>query len=1108
MMRVIGAEGKQRMRVLFGRSPGQTRLVAMRKKVGYKSRNARIERIEIEQRQHQEGRFLDGRRRLRIRQQLAGPTAVTDSGKRPRHPRTGQQVQARTVVVETEHPITVGDTRQGQRVASISRLTGTQTVRPAAEELHHIPLRFRRSRKTVLLGLDKEVRGIERDLTVPRRIIDVRPHDEVPLSDHRRHAGNASGDVLRAVRRGGRGLGREDAARGDQREDAGCGLLETAVRIVREPRQRAAEFRQRRVDERSSHTAESGRRTGVPDLAGLQSDDTRRLAPRHGRTHRQLDRLLMDLIKALGAIGDLHLARQFRRRQRPTDHRSLAVRETDRPCLSVDHVFDLAVRTTAIRQRQRDFEAVARRHETRRIGLRNQLWRDLFLKLLRTRGARRAGHDRDTDLTDELGKIERDAALAVRHRHTRLITTERLEPTRRDGTDTSQQLFACATAGLDSADLQHVLAEHRQDASVKVVKTVHPAAGTRQPFRRTRQRLSRQEIDAFVHDRDRRLASPRRHEVDDQLRALAIGAAAGDFRGNRDGDLTLDRTDGDRRVTMRTDRQTFRVRLDALDDRKMDLHVRGPVLFDRPQNDFARRIGQRQDLLIDETVARHRQERRARERTLHDESRRLTDAIKRLVRRDRDDGGIGHRRTDGLIAPIAEIELTTERDLRLGIRHRHDVVAALLNRQGERRIAVRPRADRHLVDDRNPHAITVPGGPAAAVALVAVAAVDARNLDLQPLRLGEALAVRHHTGKLDFRETGRRTPQPAVESRADVIGIVVGDDALASRRGTSAVLEDGPLGSHLDRGPRQTGVRPDRRDKATGALVIQPHLRQTAEIGLERTLGIAEQEALPSLRLERRVLEHHGAVAAKCLGRSAVEVLGEEIEGEFLRPQILGCLHLHTNLRRREFLDLDITPTKTDGLLAWRTHDKMPRSAHLVRRDREGIVRENAIRIHHHRLLVRDAVKRILQLNRNRERLRRHALAVAEDRLEEDLLVMAIDAAIRPHKRLTFVLGEIIGAVRRGFLLIDDIGQREERHVGSVRTPEDHGKRLALVDARGAAPALRIRHALRHQHIRLRIELDLCTGNRLAFRQGGHPHAQIRPDTPNTQPEVRHTDDS
>ena len=147
---------------------------------------------------------------------------------------------------------------------------------PLVQEAEHLSLREGIQRHAGLLRLQQEVRGVERHLAVPRRVGAVRPHHEVILTDHRLHALDASGHIVLALRRDGV----ENAARADEREDARGGLLQTAMRIVRQPFERAGELADRRV-ERPGRPAPGRRRRPLAfrHHAG-------RLDPRHGGADR------------------------------------------------------------------------------------------------------------------------------------------------------------------------------------------------------------------------------------------------------------------------------------------------------------------------------------------------------------------------------------------------------------------------------------------------------------------------------------------------------------------------------------------------------------------------------------------------------------------------------------------------------------------------------------------------------------------------------------------------------------------------------------------------------------------------------------------------------
>ena len=132
-------------------------------------------------------------------------------------------------------------------MARVGRLRIVAGERPLAQELHHLLLGLRVELLAGLPGRDEEVRRVERHLPVPRRVVAVGPHHEVLRADHRLHAANARRNVFLAVSRGPRSHGVQDAARRHEREYARGGLLQAAVRIVRQPLQRRSQLAKRRL---------------------------------------------------------------------------------------------------------------------------------------------------------------------------------------------------------------------------------------------------------------------------------------------------------------------------------------------------------------------------------------------------------------------------------------------------------------------------------------------------------------------------------------------------------------------------------------------------------------------------------------------------------------------------------------------------------------------------------------------------------------------------------------------------------------------------------------------------------------------------------------------
>ena len=75
------------MRVLPCRAPAEAGRVALRNHVLDQRQDALVVRIEVEQRQHREGRLLHRLRRERALQERLGARHVADRHERPREPR-------------------------------------------------------------------------------------------------------------------------------------------------------------------------------------------------------------------------------------------------------------------------------------------------------------------------------------------------------------------------------------------------------------------------------------------------------------------------------------------------------------------------------------------------------------------------------------------------------------------------------------------------------------------------------------------------------------------------------------------------------------------------------------------------------------------------------------------------------------------------------------------------------------------------------------------------------------------------------------------------------------------------------------------------------------
>ena len=732
----------------------------------------------------------------------------------------------------------------------------------------------------------------------------------------------------------------------------------------------------------------------------------------------------------------------------------------------------------------------------------HQLRRHLALHGRRTGRPVTVRDHRDAHLADKLGQFHRHLRLAVRHRDLVRPERQRLEAPRRRGTDAAEHLRPEATARLDAAHLQRVLADHRQDAVVEVKERMLRLTWFGEISDRIRRRLARQQVDRLVdnrHPRKSRAGRIHRHVHRPQVNHPRI---------NRDRHLVRQRTDTDRGLSASTHRQVPGVRPHPLHDRDVHVEVRRVLGRHRTQHDLARRIGERLHLGVDLLLAQHRDERMPGERRLHRQPRRFADTIERLVRNQRDGRRILQRCADDIVAPAAQVEGTSERHARFRIRHRKRIVSVRRNRQLHARRSARRRLDGDAVRNRHAQTFARPGAPSVFGLLVAVDRVDALELQRQLLRRGQGLAGPIDADESDARLQARLQLHPFGQVRADVKGIVVQNLAPAHGRGTSPVLEHHALSGHADRRLRTSGVRPERRLEAALARAIQLAVADFAVGRTKPEVVVAEMPAFPRGGCERHVLEDNRTLALETVRGAAEEVFGFDREGEVRGMRGRFGLDLHADLRRGELLDLDFTPPVHPSRTA---RQECPDAARLVGGDGKLVPRDRALGVGQDRLVRHIVALRIAQHKLDGHRLRSPTVLVAQNRLQENVLVMTVNAAVRPEEGLILASLEVIRTVAVGIRLIDlhRLAQRHERHVVSVRRDDHDRKRLALLNALGNAPTLRVAAALHHLDVGRRININPCARDGLPRRQGRDPHAQtIGAALANAQSKVRKTDDT
>ena len=221
------------MRVFGGGAPVRARLVAVVVEVHDESRQTRVLRIEVHQRENREGCGLDVLHRQRGGE-LHGAHTVSAPHERAGETGSIEHGELRAAVIPVQ--LAVGVRRAGERqvVAGVYARRGVRGHRPRAQESLHAPERLRGHLESGGLGLQKELRGPKRHDTVPRRIGAVRPHREIVRVDHRHHSADASIHGLLRIGSRGRlvhGQRIQHAAGRDEREDLRHRLLQTAIRI-------------------------------------------------------------------------------------------------------------------------------------------------------------------------------------------------------------------------------------------------------------------------------------------------------------------------------------------------------------------------------------------------------------------------------------------------------------------------------------------------------------------------------------------------------------------------------------------------------------------------------------------------------------------------------------------------------------------------------------------------------------------------------------------------------------------------------------------------------------------------------------------------------------
>ena len=547
---------------------------------------------------------------------------------------------------------------------------------------------------------------------------------------------------------------------------------------------------------------------------------------------------------------------------------------------------------------------------------------------------------------------------------------------------------------------------------------------------------------------------------------------------------------------------------DALHHRQRHVHVRPPPLLRRTQTHLARGVREVQHLRVHELVAHDREDRRTCERRLHQQARRLAHAVERLVGTDRDGGRVAERRAHRLVTPAAQVERPRERHPARLVGDREDILSALGERQGERCVLVGERLDGNAVCHLRADLLAVPGMPAVRVLAVGVDGIDAFDLRLERLPFRPPRAVGGHASHGYLRLATLGHAEPPGERGADVVREVVAKHARAGDSRTSPVLEHHTLRSRPDRRLGPPVVRKDVGGELRLAVISEHLPVEAAETRPQAMVVVAEMEPLPACWRERHVLEHDRALAGERFRRASVEVLSADGEGERLRSRVRRRLHLHAYLRRREILHLHRMGRQHAPVLARYLRVDRPAAARLVGRYAEHVARQRAAVVRDQRTAGIDVPVRVEKRDLHRERLWRLHRSVAEDGMQEYLLVMAVDATFRPEKCRAFASLEIAESGTLGVRLVHlhRVAEREKRHVIACGRCGHHHEGLAFRHAAHHAPAVRGSRPFRHLDVRGGEHLHAASRDRAPSRERRRPHARLVAALPHAKADVREAD--
>ena len=298
-------------------------------------------------------------------------------------------------------------------------------------------------------------------------------------------------------------------------------------------------------------------------------------------------------------------------------------------------------------------------------------------------------------------------------------------------------------------------------------------------------------------------------------------------------------------------------------------------------------------------------------------------------------------------------------------------------------------------------------------------------------------------------------------------------------------------------------------DREGAAPVVVGHeVLFAGEIRPDVVAIVAKRPAVPALGGERLVLEGNRGLAGKRTRRAAKEVLG----GYLIAIGFLQGTELHADLRRHELLDADVALAEQGAVLAGQAQLDRPGTAWLLGRhrkrgachrpggvgtDRNGAERLAAGTDQHQRKLVDPAVRR-----------RPRSARLPHQRLNKYRFVVAVDAALRPDKRLARAVREVVVAPAAGTYLAC-LHARDKGHEGAVPALDGENA-IGLGDNRGfeATEPVRACRGGGKEPVVARIGLDADAFDRDSVGERGHPDREVMAVLAHMEAEVCHADDA